>query len=115
MIETERLILKPLLHDELINYIKSPDKLAENLELFCPSKSLVDEDVRDAILNDFLPNFSDLKKDPLFYTMWIMIEKSKNVIIGGICFHGEPDEHGDVEIGYGTDDEYRNKGYMTEN
>ena len=43
-----------------------------------------------------------------------MIEKSNKAIIGGICFHGEPDENGQVEIGYGTDEEFRNKGYMTE-
>jgi [ribosomal protein S5]-alanine N-acetyltransferase len=46
--------------------------------------------------------------------MWIIIEKRKRSIIGGICFHGEPDENGEVEIGYGTDGEYRNQGYMTE-
>jgi len=46
--------------------------------------------------------------------MWIMIEKNLKAIIGGICFHGEPDENGEVEIGYGTDRDYQNKGYMTE-
>jgi len=40
--------------------------------------------------------------------------ESKKAIIGGICFHGELNEKGEVEIGYGTDLEYRNKGYMTE-
>ncbi|MGV8138864.1 MAG: GNAT family N-acetyltransferase [Mangrovibacterium sp.] len=65
-------------------------------------------------MNDLLPNLSDSKKDYLFYTMWIVVEKSKRAIIGGICFHGEPDKNGEVEIGYGTDDGYRNGGYMTE-
>ncbi len=113
MIETKRLIIKPLSLKELIDYLKTPDILAKNMGL-PPSKSLIDKETQDAILNELLPNLSDAKKNPLFNTMWIMIEKNKNAIIGGICFHGEPDENGEAEIGYGTDEEYRNKGYMTE-
>ncbi len=113
MIETKRLILRPLSLDELTKHIKSPDELAKDLGL-APSKALVDAETQEAILNDLLPNLEDKNKDPLFYTMWIVIEKSNKAIIGGICFHGEPDENGQVEIGYGTDEEFRNKGYMTE-
>jgi len=113
MIETERLIIKPLTCDELIKQIDSPDELAEDLGL-TPSKALIDQETKEAIISDLLPNITDSNKDPLFYTMWIMIEKSKKAIIGGICFHGEPDANGEVEIGYGTDDEHRNKGYMVE-
>ncbi len=46
--------------------------------------------------------------------MWIIVEKQERAIIGGICFHGAPDENGKVEIGYGTDNGSRNKGFMTE-
>ena len=62
----------------------------------------------------FLPNITDVSKDFHFHTMWILIEKKEKAIIGGICFHGEPNANGEVEIGYGTDYKYRNKGYMTE-
>ena len=113
MIETKRLILKPLSYNELIKHIKFPDELAKDLEL-TPSKSLIEKEVQGAILNDLLPSLSDLTKDSLFYTMWIIIEKNIKTIIGGICFHGEPDENGEVEIGYGIDGDYQNKGYMTE-
>jgi ribosomal-protein-alanine N-acetyltransferase len=34
--------------------------------------------------------------------------------MGGICFHGEANEDEEVEIGYGTVIECRNKGIMTE-
>lgn len=113
MIETDRLLIKPLSYDELIKHIKSPNDLANDLGL-SPSISLIDKETQEAILNDLLPNLSDLTKDPLFYTMWIVIEKNGKAIIGGICFHGEPDDNGEVEIGYGIDNDYRNKGYMTE-
>lgn len=113
MIETTRLLIKPLTAEELKNHIDSPDAFAGELGLI-PSQSLIDHETREAILNDLLPNITDPAKDPDFYTMWILIEKSKKAIIGGICFHGEPNEKGEAEIGYGTDSEYRNKGYMTE-
>ena len=113
MIETQRLIIKPLSYNELKKYVLSPDELAEELGLR-PSQSLMDKETRDAILNDLLPFMGDPLKKPLFYTLWIMIEKSDKSVIGALCFHGEPDLNGEVEIGYGTDDGYRNKGYMTE-
>ncbi|MDR1437065.1 MAG: GNAT family N-acetyltransferase [Candidatus Symbiothrix sp.] len=34
--------------------------------------------------------------------------------MGRACFKGEPDENHQVEIGYGTDEKFRNRGYMTE-
>lgn len=113
MIETKRLELRPLTYNELQKHIKSPNDFAKDLGLI-PSKSLIDEETKDAILNDLLPNLIDSSKDSLFYTMWIIIEKNKKAIVGGICFHGEPDENGEVEIGYGTDEEFRNCGIMTE-
>jgi len=113
MFETRRLIIKPLSHDELKKYIDSPSDLAKDLCLM-PSKTLIDKETKEAILNDLLPNIVDSNKDPIFYTMWILIEKNIKTIIGGICFHGEPNETGEVEIGFGTDNEFRNKGYMTE-
>ncbi len=113
MIETERLLIKPLSAEELIKHIKFPDELAKELG-FKPSKALIDEETQEAIINDLLPNIVDQNKDSLFYTMWIIIEKKEKTIIGGICFHGKADKDGEVEIGYGIDDEYMNKGYMTE-
>jgi ribosomal-protein-alanine N-acetyltransferase len=113
MIETKRLVIKPLSYNDLIKHVKAPGDLASDLGLK-PSESLIAIETQEAILNDLLPNLSDLTKNPLFYTMWIIIEKNEKAIIGGICFHGEPDERGEVEIGFGIDNDYRNKGYMTE-
>ena len=50
----------------------------------------------------------------LWYTSWEMILKSENLIIGGVCFKGPPDENGAVEIGYGIEVEFWNHGYTTE-
>jgi RimJ/RimL family protein N-acetyltransferase len=49
-----------------------------------------------------------------WYTNWQIILKTENKSIGSACFMKEPDEHGQVEIGYGMNQDYRNQGYMTE-
>lgn len=113
MIHTKRLIIKSLTSDELKKYVDSPIELAKKLDVN-PSGSMIDNETRNAVLNDLLPNIVDPNKDSLFYTMWIVIKKSEMRIVGGICFHGEPDEKGEIEIGYGTDEDYRNQGIMTE-
>jgi Acetyltransferases, including N-acetylases of ribosomal proteins len=113
MIDTKRLKIRPLSYSELYTYSLCPLNLAKDLDLKI-SQSLIDEETKDAIDNDLLPNLSDPTKDSRFYTMWIIIEKSENTIIGGICFHGEPDENKILEVGYGIDTNYSNKGYATE-
>lgn len=113
MIETERLLIKPLTAEELKKHVEEPEALARELGL-TPSQSLIEEETRAAILNDLLPNLLNPANDPLFYTMWLVIGKADKAIIGGICFHGAPDEKGEVEIGYGTDEGYRNRGFMAE-
>jgi len=113
MIETQRLTIKPLSLEELKKHIQTPELLARDLGL-ASSISLTEKETNEAILNDLLPNLSDPHKEALFYTLWIVIEKNEKSIIGGICFHGEPDENGEVEIGYGIDDDFQNSGYMTE-
>ena len=35
-------------------------------------------------------------------------------MVGDLCIIGEPNEEGEIEIGYGTYQEFRNKGFMTE-
>ena len=113
MIETRRLIIKPLTGDQLKKYANFPNELADDLGLVPPSVLMADE-VKDAIQNDLLPKMTDPTKDPLYHTMWLIVEKSRSAIIGGICFHGEPDEYGEVEIGYGIDEPFQNRGYMSE-
>ena len=46
--------------------------------------------------------------------LWDFYLKESNTVIGGACFKGQPSEKGEVEIGYGIDDEYQNCGYATE-
>ena len=50
----------------------------------------------------------------IWYTLWFMeLKDSENEIIGTLSFKGI-DDKGIVEIGYGINEGYENKGYMTE-
>ena len=50
----------------------------------------------------------------IWYTLWFVeLKDSPNEIVGNLSFKGI-DERGVVEIGYGINDGYENKGYMTE-
>ena len=50
----------------------------------------------------------------IWYTLWFMeLKDSKNEIVGNLSFKGI-DDKGIVEIGYGINEGYENKGYMTE-
>ncbi len=113
MIDTRRLQIRPLSYDELRTYSLSPADLAAELGLTI-SRSSIDEETKQAIETDLLPKLTDPENDPLFYTMWILIEKECHAIIGGLCFHGGPDATRSVEVGYGIDDAYCRKGYATE-
>ena len=53
-------------------------------------------------------------EDYIWYTLWfIELKDSANEIVGSLSFKGIS-ENGIVEIGYGINDGYENKGYTTE-
>ena len=45
---------------------------------------------------------------------WFIVEKEQNVIIGSIGFKAKLDKNGTIEIGFGIDSAFRQKGYATE-
>ncbi len=113
MITTERLRLQPLSHDQLVKYIRCDFDLEKELQLTLHPRS-VSHELVDALEITFLPNASDPEKNYLFYTLWTAISIADNVLVGDICFVGEPNDAGEVEIGYGTYPDFQGKGYMTE-
>jgi RimJ/RimL family protein N-acetyltransferase len=113
MIATERLILMPLKYDQLVKYTKCNNSLEEELNLNKTSRTIPFE-LKDALEQTILPNVADKSKNYLYSTLWTAILKTENRIIGSFCIYGEPNENGEIEIGYGTDEEFQNRGYMTE-
>ena len=113
MIETERLILKPLTYGQLIKYIKCDNSLETELNLNETSRTISPE-LKEAFEQTILPNVADKTKDYLYSTLWTAILKTENKLVGDLCIIGEPNADGEIEIGYGTYQEFRNKGFMTE-
>lgn len=113
MIETARLILKPLTYDQLIKYIKADNSLEEELDLNDTIREM-SSDLKEALEETILPNVADKTKNYLFATLWTAILKKENKMVGDLCFLGEPNAEGEIEIGYGTYEAFRKKGFMTE-
>ena len=113
MVETKRLILKPLTYEQLIKYIKCDNSLETELNLNKTSRTISPE-LKDAFEQTILPNVGDKSKNYLYSTLWTAISKEENIMIGDLCIVGEPNADGEIEIGYGTYDEYQNRGFMTE-
>ena len=113
MIETERLILKPLTYDQLVKYTKCDNSLEEELNLNETSRTISPE-LKEAFEQTILPNVADKNKNYLYSTLWTAISKAENKMIGDLCIIGEPNLEGEIEIGYGTYEEFQGKGFMTE-
>ncbi|MGK0316501.1 MAG: ribosomal-protein-alanine N-acetyltransferase [Saprospiraceae bacterium] len=113
MIETKRLILQPLTYEQLVKYIKCDNSLETELKLDKASRTISLE-LKEAFEHTILPNVADKRKNYLYSTLWTAISKNENKMVGDLCFVGEPNGDGEAEIGYGTYDEFQNKGFMTE-
>lgn len=113
MIETKRLILKPLSYEQLVKYAKCDNSLEAELNLNKSSRTISPE-LKEALENTILPNVADKTKNYLYSTLWTAISKLNNEMVGDLCFVGELNAEGEIEIGYGTYDEFQGKGFMTE-
>lgn len=113
MIETARLILKPLTYEQLVKYAKCDNSLEADLKLNKTSRTISPE-LKEALEQTILPNVADKTKNYLYSTLWTAISKTENKMIGDLCIIGEPNADGEIEIGYGTYEEFQGKGYMTE-
>lgn len=113
MIETQRLIVKPLTHEQLRKYAHCDGSLEEELNLNRTLRTISVE-LKDALQNTILPNVADQTKNYLYSTIWTAISKTDHQIIGDLCIKGEPNSEGEIEIGYGTYSEFQGKGFMSE-
>ena len=105
-LETEHLILYPLT-DTLIGQI-----LNNEITEFSTAKWLT-EDNRTLLtwMKDELYLFMPPK---IGFTSWIFIEKETNQVIGDGGYKGNPNQEGEIEIGYEIIEAKRRKGYATE-
>lgn len=113
MIETERLVIKPLSYEQLEKYIKCDNSLEIDLGLNYHPRT-ISRDLTDALQQTILPNVANKTKNYLYSTLWTAISKTDNKMLGDFCMYGEPNIDGEIEIGYGTYEEFQNQGFMSE-
>ncbi|MEO0066228.1 MAG: dihydrofolate reductase family protein [Bacteroidota bacterium] len=113
MLETQRLILRPLTYEQLVKYAKCDNSLEAELNVNKSSRTISAE-LKEALENTILPNMADKTNNYLYSTLWTAISKANNEMVGDLCIFGEPNAEGDINIGYGTYDEFQGKGFMTE-
>lgn len=113
MIETKRLTLKPLTYGQLVKYIKCDNSLEIELNLNETVRTISPE-LKEALEQTILPNVADKSKNYLYATLWTLISKIDNKMVGDICIVGEPNTDGEIEIGYSTYNTFQQNGFMTE-
>jgi [ribosomal protein S5]-alanine N-acetyltransferase len=113
MIETKRLILRPLTYGQLLKYLRNDGSLEKELNLSLSAREISPE-LKEALEETILPHVADQSGNSLYSTLWTVILKEQNCMIGDLCFYGEPDENGEIELGYGTYKSFEGRGYMTE-
>jgi [ribosomal protein S5]-alanine N-acetyltransferase len=113
MITTERLLIKPLTYDQLTKYILCDGSLEKELNLNLSSRT-VSIELKEVFEQTILPNVADPSKNYLYSTLWTAICSAENKMVGDLCIIGEPNDSGEIEIGYGTYDEFQKRGFMSE-
>jgi RimJ/RimL family protein N-acetyltransferase len=96
-----------------VKYAKCDNSLEADLKLNETSRTISPE-LKEALEQTILPNVADKTKNYLYSTLWTAISKTENKMIGDLCIIGEPNADGELEIGYGTYEEFQGQGYMTE-
>lgn len=91
--------------------------------LSCSTSSLLDLDITpgygwpDLKTLDTLPrilNNLNKVKSPSGFESWMVLNKSTNTLIGDVGFKGLPNEHGEIDLGYGIIKSETQKGYAKE-
>jgi GNAT superfamily N-acetyltransferase len=112
-LETKRLLIFPLSYDQLVLYLEGDGALEEDLDLN-RSDQIISPELLEAFKETILPAVGNRTKNYLYSTIWTIIDKELNHMVGDLCFKGEPNVDGEIEIGYGIYPEFQGRGFMTE-
>ncbi|BCZ47213.1 N-acetyltransferase [Clostridium gelidum] len=110
ILESERLLLKPLSFNELLHINNNE---IDTVEILIELEAMLDF-VKLAISKK-IEKMQKVSEDVHeWYTYWLIIDKDNQKGIGFIGFKGLPDENGYSEVGYSISSNYRKKRLMTE-
>jgi [ribosomal protein S5]-alanine N-acetyltransferase len=109
MIATKRLLIKPLKYNQLLKYVANDQSLETELGLSETKRTILSE-LKEALEQAILPMVAENENSYLYFTLWTIISKAENRMVGDLCFMGLPNAEGAVEIGYGTYEDFRGNG-----
>ncbi|MBU3156991.1 GNAT family N-acetyltransferase [Clostridium estertheticum] len=110
VLESERLLLKPLSFNELL-YIN--ENQSDNIEISIDLES-ISHSVKFAVAKK-LEKMKNISEDTQkWYTYWLIINKENQIGVGFIGFKGLVSENGYSEVGYSISPNYRRQRIMTE-
>jgi RimJ/RimL family protein N-acetyltransferase len=110
-LNTNRLTLIPLTLEITKSLLNGNRQYIEHLGIKCDEKWPT-EDTMDIL--PIINNSLEQSKLPTGFEAWMIVDKTNIKIIGDIGFHGRPNEHGEVEIGFGLVKNERGKGFGSE-
>jgi ribosomal-protein-alanine N-acetyltransferase len=119
MIETSRLKTYLLTYEQVLKYKDKKSELETDLGLVQSSWEHT-EDVKEMLEERLIPRLVKNKTQLIFNSIWLAIDKRKNVIVADFGIKGNPvsnisnDGINEIEIGYGTMPQFQGNGYMTE-
>lgn len=112
VIRTSRIELTPLTVSQLWKYLDREEMFIKGVGPV--SREILTPNLRKAIQMKLLKLDKVSLEDSAWITYWIIKVPPEGFGAGMIGFKGLPDRNGEVEIGYGIDSAYQNKGYVTE-
>jgi hypothetical protein len=113
VIETERMKLIPYNIEQMRVSLRDPVGAAALIGAKTIRPGYIEMLTRGRIYSAKIHNMEDDPRAWMFGTYWQMVHKDTNAIIGELGFKGPPISY-EVEVGYGMQEPYRNRGYMTE-
>lgn len=96
-----------------MKYLDNDPSLDQELNLVVSSREISPE-LREIMEGTIIPKISKAESNFIYSTLWTVIEKGHNKMVGDLCFMAGPDEQGEIHIGYGMYEQFRNMGLMTE-
>ncbi|MEN8906865.1 MAG: GNAT family protein [Clostridiales bacterium] len=111
IIETKRLLLIPLNIKQLELYLNNRDMFIKNIGYYINDRKMSKHIVKAYKQKiEFMKLYDNLD---LIITCWQVVLKKYKIITSEITINGTPSDN-EIELSYKTDEEYQNKGYMTE-
>jgi RimJ/RimL family protein N-acetyltransferase len=105
---TDRLIIIPMTYSIVSSILSGNNKEIEKLGVNLNGKWPL-QDTLDILL--FTKDNMKKNDEVSGFEVWMVVKKEDMTVIGDAGFKGEPDENGEIEIGFGLIKEEQRKGY----